>query len=729
MLKLSSESSSRFSFLAATVATGILACTALPMLSQESTCPTVAAHELSPAEKAYEQGKYAQAEDMFASDLAAHPQDLQLATSVIHTQLHLGEVAEADGRVNKLLGENPSSAPVLVALAEVQLRQGQPWQALETLKKAQKADPCYARTYLIRSRVDRIDSMHTSERAEIQKANEIDPTNSDIHRAWARTIAPAQQIEGVSQALATMKDIDEESRKRAEQSSRELLPLLTENNQTCQILPASGAPLTLPMAPVFQDARRVQGYRLEVELPKTKAHLDVDTAASGLFISRAVADQNGFVRTAGSPPGTVHVDSFHVGPLEFRDCIVGVNEGAFPGNSDGFIGTDLFTNYLVTLNFPAAKLALAALPPQPEVLPGDRIQSSELNGFTPVYHQQQFLLVPATLNNKTRQLFLLDSGIRFSTMIPQVAHAVSTTKVNFTNAVQTVSGSTLQVYRDSFDFQLANLSLTHQSHILEMESPSPDPNSSVQIAGKLGFDMLHSLILRLDYRDGLVQLEAPAPSANIETLKTNSIASSAAAIHESDCATMDAHDVPLSSTMQAQFTGLLDSARLKPGKEFTVKVGSEYTFPGCTLPENSILYGHITEVNASKGSGTELGMQIDHGDCVGQFKKALSLNLIGIRGTPDQYSALHSALPSEVGVSGGGRSISSAARNTGLPSDTNLNAVDLPKNIQYGMVIDFPKMKLEPQAGPGCSARLTSSEHTIHLGVGATLILAITSPQ
>jgi tetratricopeptide (TPR) repeat protein len=201
--------------------------TGFPALSQEPTCPAVAAHEPTAADTAYAQGKYVQAEDLYAPEFAAHPQDLQLGAALVHAQLHMGEIAEASGRIGKMLADNPSSAIVLTAHAEVQLRQGQPWLALATLKKAETADPCYARIHLIRSKVLRIDSMYASERAEILKAYDMDPTDPDIHRAWARVISPAQQIEGVAKALATMKDIDPEARQRAEQSSRELMPLLT----------------------------------------------------------------------------------------------------------------------------------------------------------------------------------------------------------------------------------------------------------------------------------------------------------------------------------------------------------------------------------------------------------------------------------------------------------------------------------------------------------------------
>ena len=41
-----------------------------------------------------------------------------------------------------------------------------------------------------------------------------------------------------------------------------------------------------------------------------------------------------------------------IGPLEFRDCMVGVSDTPIAGKADGFIGTDIFASYLVTLDFP-----------------------------------------------------------------------------------------------------------------------------------------------------------------------------------------------------------------------------------------------------------------------------------------------------------------------------------------------------------------------------------------
>ena len=129
-----------------------------------------------------------------------------------------------------------------------------------------------------------------------------------------------------------------------------------------------------------------------MQLPQSNAKLLVDTAASGLYISRTLAEQNNLHQDVGAPEGTVHVDDVHIGPLEFRDCTVGVSDTPFPDKTDGIIGTDIFASYLMTLDFRLKRLTLELLPPQPGLLPGDRSVAPELKDFVPVYHRRQYLL-------------------------------------------------------------------------------------------------------------------------------------------------------------------------------------------------------------------------------------------------------------------------------------------------------------------------------------------------
>jgi Tfp pilus assembly protein PilF len=700
--------------------------------AQSAACSAVAAHEATAAEVAYRQAKYESAESLYQQALQQKPDDPQLNLALVHTLLHEDRVSDASTRASKAAAEAPHSAGALTALAEVQLRQGQPWLASQTLDSAAAADPCFARVHLIRSRIFRIDSMYTSERAELQAAYQIDPSEPDIHRAWVHTVNPANDIQRIEDSLATTADLDPEIRKKAEASANSMMSLLSENSQTCQSV-AITAPVILPLIPSFQNVKEIAGYKLAVEFPKSKARLTIDTAASGLYISQALADANGFQHAQSAPANTVQVDTLHLGPLEFRNCMVGVSDTPFATGVEGFIGTDVFAPYLVTLNFPDAKLELdplPALPTEPKsVLPGDRYLAPDLRSYATVYHKNQYLLVPVMINKKDRRLFVLDTGIRLTAMTSEVAHSISNTRVNFTNPVKTVSGSTLQIYRDGFDFQFANLALDRQHNILEFDPSAVDQNAGMEVAGMLGFDILHSLVVHLDYRDGLVKFDSPASGPARTMIASNGAGPTPNGSEANDAAcnqyANQNADHSLNSSIQGGIIGWLDSGHLKPGQSINLKVLQDWLAPSCTLIAGSTLYGHVLAATASKSSGaSELALVFDHGDCSGHPKQELSLRIIGVAGGDTaSYDGVHNATPTR--LSGGARDISATADSMGLAPDDNMRPGVAPHTIHPGLVAGIPHLKLLPEGGPQCSAMLTSEEHSVHLGTGTEFIMTM----
>lgn len=696
------------------------------MHGQNATCPAVAPHPLSPAEKAYSDGFYAQAEQLYTQALGQQPNDAAVAARLVETLLHEDKLTQAAGQIDAAIAANPGSAALLTARAEVQLRQGQPWLALKSLDAAAAADPCYARVHLVRSRIFRIDSMYASERTELQKAYDIDATDPDILMAWSRVLPAAQEIEGTAKALGNMKDLDAETRTKAETTIHSMLPLLHEDSQTCKGVPTASS-VSIPLLPSREDGKHIDGFRIEVRLPKGMARLQLDTAASGLYISRALADLNGFQPAPDAPVGTVQAETVQIGPLEFHDCMVGVSEIPFPGKADGFIGTDVLASYLITIDGREQKLKLDPLPPRPGVLPGDRTASGELAGYQPVYHRRQYLLVPVTIDNKVRKLFALDTGMRMSAMNSETAHSVSDIKVNFTNPLQTKSGSPAQVYRDNFDFQFAGLSVNRKGgSILAFEPTAIDHNTGFDVAGMLGFDMLGQLTMRVDYRDGLVKFEVPgslAPAAKEKGAEPKVPGEN----EKEACPTFDAADIPLNQTLELKVTGTLDSAHLKPGKEIYGQVVHGLIYPGCTLDMNSIVYGHVTEVSSTRNPDTaELGLVFDHGDCANQPKKPLALHLIALLPPPDQApGTLHGSVPTE--VAGGARRISDTVADTSA-YDAQLSSGGKPNTVHPGVVVGMPGIKLDPLGGPGCSARLSSSSRSVQLGTGVELIMTLSIP-
>jgi tetratricopeptide (TPR) repeat protein len=693
---------------------------------QTGGCSQVPVHELMPAEAAYQQGKYEIAESLYQQALLQKPNDPDLNSAVVRTLLHEGRISDAWTRANKGAEVAPRSAAALTALAEVQLRKGQPWLASQTLDSASAVDPCYARVHLIRGRIFRIDSMYASERAEIKAAYLIDPNDPDIHRAWAHTVNPANDIVRIDDSLASTANLDPEIREKALASANSLRSQLSENSQTCQSSPVTTS-LSLPLLASYENAKKISGYKLEVEFPKAKVKLVVDTAASGLYISQKLADTLGLQQGPGAPANTVRADTLRIGSLEFHNCTVGVSDTPFADRVDGFIGTDVFASYLITLNHREEKLELDPLPHLPgeakNPLPGDRYNGPEVRSFTPVYHKNQYVLVPVMLNRKERRLFVLDTGMRMSTMTSEAAHSVSNTRLNFTNSVKTVSGSTLQIYRDGFDLQFANLSFDRKDHILEFDPSAIDQNAGLEVAGMLGFDILQPLVIHIDYRDGLVQFDSansglPRPVvASVDSAASSSVAGNAAA-----CTQYAGQNAghPISSAVRATIVDGLDSGRLKPGHAIRAKMVSDWVAPFCTLSKGAFIYGHVVAASAQKNSGAaELAVVFDHGDCVSHPKQELLLRVISLEGD-ETSSAVHNAMPTQ--VRGGARAISDTASSMGSYLDEDMRSGRV---VHPGEVTGLKHLKLIPEGGPQCSAMLTSEERSVNLDSGTEFIMTM----
>ena len=650
-------------------------------------------------------------------------QEGETSATLIRELVLEGKAEQASGILARSLAEAPHSVPLLTARAEAELRLGEPWLATSDLNAVIGFDPCYARAHLILSRIDRLDSRYASERQELQAAHDIDPDDSEIRHEFNRVITPANDVVSVQNSLATSPDLSLEIRRQAEESARDLLSLLSENSQTCRKLP-TGKPGTIPMLASRSDGKSIDAYQVEVTFPNSHAALRVDTAGSGLFISQAIAEKNGFRHEEGAPAGTVLADKVAIGPYEFHECTVGVASQPLPGNGEGSVSTDLFSEFLITLDFPRSEVDLVPLPVAESVLPADRSQSLQQSGYRPVYHHQNYMLVPVLLNSKQQRLFLLDTGLRSSTMRIDLAHSISKTKINFTNAVQTRSGPPLQVYRDGFDFKFANLVRSNQEHVVAFDTTEISSNIGMQLGGMLGLDVLRTAAITLDYRDGLIKAESTGE--NTKPLWKHESESSKALVAQSQgkaCSPIAQEHLPVSSTIVAKTDAVLDLDRVSIGQILSLQVLLSWKTSECEIRAGSHLYGHITSENAPGSKTISVAVTFEEGDCLGEGKKPLNLQLVGLLPAPGERVALHDAMPTQVG--GSGRQISDTSANMGLANDQNLNESSLPAHLPAGGVLGIPHLELGPTAGPACSALLTSNQRHLTVGTGTRFLLML----
>lgn len=180
-------------------------------------------------------------------------------------------------------------------------------------------------------------------------------------------------------------------------------------------------------------------------------------------------------------------------------------------------------------------------------------------------------------------------------------------------------------------------------------------------------------------------------------------------------------DWPIHLTIQARITSMMDSAHLKPGKEVYAKVMYPITYADCSLDDDAILYGHVTGASSLKDTKpSELGLVFDHADCAGHQKEEVHLRLIGIIAPPERSEMMHSVLPSE--VAGGVMGLPSTSQD-GI--DENLKPENFPRTIRPGLVVRMSKVSLEPEGGPGCSAKISGSDRPVQLVPGTALILTL----
>ena len=188
------------------------------------------------------------------------------------------------------------------------------------------------------------------------------------------------------------------------------------------------------------------------------------------------------------------------------------------------------------------------------------------------------------------------------------------------------------------------------------------------------------------------------------------------------CALIGNEGVPVNTTIRAKVTNTIDAAHLKPGKKIWVNAQYGMVYPECRLDADAAIYGTVTAASASKNpSASELSIEFDSADCSGH-RKPLKLLLIGVVAPPDELKNSHNAMPAE--LQGSARQISDTAAATD-GYDARLNPGGAPNTVRPGVVVGFKDLKLEPQGGPQCSAKMTSIDRNIELAQGAILLLAL----
>jgi predicted aspartyl protease len=513
----------------------------------------------SPAEQAFLHGEFDHATHLYQERLQQNSNDSEATLGLIHVLLKQQRANEAEDLIQKAVVEHPKSVPLLVAQAEVQYRQGKPWEAEATLNAATKLDPCNPQSHLLRAKLLRLSSYYKSSVAEIRTAHQLEPDDPSIRLRWLETLPSAERISELESYLTSPTGNDPEEIRRIRFYLDYLKKEREQPHQPCR-LASDTSSTSIPFALMLRDATHIRAFGLNVKLNDHAARLQIDTGASGLLISRSVATRAGLQQFSKNEVGgvgdkgqqasyTTFVESIKIGSLEFRDCDVQVLEQRNVVDSDGLIGMDVFSHFLVTLDYPIRKLLLEPLPPRPDDLavakptletssasqqdelsspekpaspnqegspklaapgPRDRYIAPEMKEWTPVYRVGNHLMVPASLNNSSIKLFILDTGAFTTAISPAVARQVTKVHTNDHITVKGISGKVNEVYSaDEITFRFANLAQKVRD-VVAFDTPSLSQNMGIEVSGFIGITALGQTTMKIDYRDGLVSFSYDA---------------------------------------------------------------------------------------------------------------------------------------------------------------------------------------------------------------------------
>jgi predicted aspartyl protease/Flp pilus assembly protein TadD len=352
-----------------------------------ATCNVLKHAPPTEAETALLAADYAKAESLYRADLAAHPADANATAGLVHTLLHEQKVQEAADVVQTALAARPGTTALITLRGEVELRQGMPWLAAKTANESSNLDPCNPRTHLLLADLYRISSLYASARRALLTAHQLDPEDPEIRGEWMNTLPIKQRIPEIEAYLASPTGDDAEDLRHLHSYLEHLKKLADQPRKSCHLVSPVDT-TEIPFTMLMYDANRMRAFGLEVKLNNHSARLEIDTGAGGLLVSRSVARRAGLkpfsqsemggIGDEGDKPGyTAYADSIRIGNLEFQDCLVEVLDSSHGlEDQDGLIGMDVFSHFLVTLDYPMRKLALGPLPPRP----GDvRSTSNSLN--------------------------------------------------------------------------------------------------------------------------------------------------------------------------------------------------------------------------------------------------------------------------------------------------------------------------------------------------------------
>ena len=506
----------------------------------------------------YRTGQFDKAVAKYQSLIAANPTLGDAYAGLARCLLKQQKISEAFAAASKGVSEAPDSPATHSALGEVLFRKGAMHEANVEWVTAANSPKSDARAFLGIARIETAMSLYAKAKTSIERAHALDPDDPEIQRRWLGTLRMEDQIRQLQQYLASVTNDDEKTRYGLERRLELLRARQEQPSRACKLV-SNLQHTDTKLERMMIDPTHLHGYGLKVNVNGKIAQLLLDTGASGLLINKKMAERAGVrpivdtkiegIGDKGPVEGFVgYADSIKVGGLEFQNCLVEVSDKRSIVDDDGLIGADVFSHFLVTIDFPNEKLLLSELPKRPDEQepkaltldtgdpddpsvgpedreaedsgktqsqpavgrrsgPKDRYIAPEMQTYTSIFRFGHELLIPTFIGNASPKLFLIDTGAFSNLISSDAANEVTKVRSDDHMHVRGISGSVKQVKSaDKVMIQFAHFRQENDD-LISFDLTPISRSTGTEVSGILGFAMLRMLTVKIDYRDGLVDFE------------------------------------------------------------------------------------------------------------------------------------------------------------------------------------------------------------------------------
>jgi tetratricopeptide (TPR) repeat protein len=481
-----------------------------------ATFAAVAPEAAAEAEHELFAARYKKAAELYANLLQQDPDWAPGYYGLVSALIEDHRSREAYKAAGEGLLRLPNAAETLTAVGLAAYRRGDIFKAEEYFNKARQVKPQYPGALVGVGRLSYCVSRFKTARELRLAAFQQSPNDPDLIVTWAGTLKGADRIIALQKALAIYDPASHEARglrnRIASEKSvhdRKLFQLTSPNQQ-----------YKIKLVQIMQDARRVRGLGLNVKVNgRQTVRLLLDTGASGISIAPKAAEKAELesmtteaseVRGIGdSKPldsNRFMASSIEIGGLTFSNVMISAFRAAKDSDIDGLIGADVFSRFLITIDFPRNELTLD--PQTGEAPTYDEPQDAPPlpAGFFRAPRVGTHLMLLTNVNDSPRHLFLMDSGSSVNLIDKDLAAEVTKVRGDDRTILRGVQGRVKDVASaDRIVLTFAGFRQDNPN-LISLDMEKQGDGFGTALGGIIGMPVLWNLKVTIDYRAGAVRL-------------------------------------------------------------------------------------------------------------------------------------------------------------------------------------------------------------------------------